>query len=381
MQHVDRESPFQYTSRIRQAAARLEAAGLDALVVTHLPNILYLSGLDASSAVAVLTREPRLHVLSDFRYAGALARQADVIGRDLMTPVVLETGAWAAAAADCLRGLAGAAIGVEGDSLTVSGARRLEEAVGVSGLTPAPGVIEGLRRVKDEDELAILREAGARLSDVARRLLLEGVVAVGRTEDDVAAEVDHRVRLAGFSRPAFDTIVASGPNSAFPHARPTSRRIEAGDPVVLDFGGVFRRYCVDLTRTLCPGGASSSLDRMYAAVVDAQRAALAAVGPGVEPTAVDAAARAVLARAGLAEAFGHGTGHGLGLEIHEAPRLGQPRPGVAPEPRLAPGVVCTIEPGAYVTGTGGIRLEDDVAVTATGFERLTDVPFGWPATH
>ncbi len=381
MLHVDRDTQFPYSSRIRQAAGRLGAAGLDTLVVTHLPNILYLCGLDASSAVAVLTREPRLHVLSDFRYAGALARQADVVGRDLISPVVLETGAWAPAVAECLRSTGGAIVGIEGDSLTVSAARRLEQAIGRGGLTPAAGVIEGLRRTKDAEELAILREAGARLSDVARRLLTEGVVAAGRTEIDVAAEVDHRVRLAGFSRPAFDTIVASGPNSAFPHARPTTRRIESGDPVVLDFGGVFRRYCVDLTRTLCPGGASSALDRLHAAVADAQRAALAAVGPGVEPTAVDAAARAVLTAAGLAEAFGHGTGHGLGLEIHEAPRLGQARPDVAPEPGLDPGVVCTIEPGAYVVGTGGIRIEDDVAVTATGFEPLTDVPLGWPSSH
>ena len=235
--------------------------------------------------------------------------------------------------------------------------------------------------MKDADELAILREAGARLSEVATAILDDQVVAVGRREVDVAAEVDHRMRRAGFSRPAFDTIVASGPNSALPHARPTGRRIEAGDPVVLDFGGVFRRYCVDLTRTLCPGGASPTLDRMHAAVADAQRQALSAVGPGVDPAAVDAAARETLARAGLGDAFGHSTGHGLGLEIHEAPRLGQRRPGAAPDAPLDPGVVCTIEPGAYVVGTGGIRIEDDVAVTATGHERLTDVPLGWASSH
>lgn len=381
MPHVDRESPFQYPSRIRQAAALLSAAGLDALVITHLPNILYLCGLDASSAVAVLTREPRLHVFSDFRYAAALAQQSDLMGRALMMPIVLESGAWARPVARCLASSGSAAVGVEGDSLSLSAARRLEEALGGGGAMPAPGLIEGLRRVKDADELTILREAGARLSDVASRVLTDGVVAAGRTEIDIAAEVDHRVRLAGFSRPAFETIVASGPNSAFPHARPTTRRIEAGDAVVLDFGGVFRRYCVDLTRTLCPGGAASALNLMHAAVAEAQRAALAAVGPGAEPTAVDAAARSVLARAGLAEAFGHGTGHGLGLEVHEAPRLGQARQGVAPDPRLEAGVVCTIEPGAYVVGTGGIRIEDDVAVTATGYELLTHVPPGWPSSH
>lgn len=364
----------------------MEAAGLDALVVTRLPNLLYLCGLDASSAVAVLTREPRLHVLSDFRYATVLARQADLVGRDLVTPVVLAGGTWSVPVADCLRAADAAVVGVEADDLSLNAARRLEEALDGAGgdgerpraLRPAPTIVEDLRCVKDAGELAILREAGARLSDVARRLLVDGVVAPGRTESDVAAEVDHRLRLAGFSRPAFETIVASGPNSALPHARPTARRLEAGDPVVLDFGGVFRRYCVDLTRTLCLGRASPPLARMHAAVADAQRAALAVIGPGIDPAAVDAAARETLAAAGLAEAFGHGTGHGLGLEVHEAPRLGQSRPGVVQERRLEPGVVCTIEPGAYVVGIGGIRIEDDVAVTATGHECLTDVPLGWP---
>jgi Xaa-Pro aminopeptidase len=272
-------------------------------------------------------------------------------------------------------------VGVEGDSLTLAAARGLEQAAQAAGhgmtLALAPGVIEALRRVKDADELAVLREAGARLSDVARRLLADAVLSPGRSEIEVAAEVDHRLRQAGFSRPAFETIVASGPNSALPHARPTSRRLEEGDPVVLDFGGVFRRYCVDLTRTLCLGRASPTLERMHTAVVEAQRAAMAAVGPDVDPAAVDAAARTTLAAAGLADAFGHGTGHGLGLEVHEAPRIGQSRPGSAQEALLEPGVVCTIEPGVYVVGTGGIRIEDDVAVTATGHERLTDVPLGW----
>jgi Xaa-Pro aminopeptidase len=375
------EDSFPYAHRIRQVAARLDVEGLEALVVTHLPNIQYLCGLETSSAVAVLTREPRLHVLSDFRYAASLDRQADVVGRDLMTPVVLATGGWEAPVAECLHAAAAVLTGVEGDTLSLNAARRLEEAGAVGGraltLRPVSGFVEDLRRVKDAAELAILREAGARLSDVARRLLADRVVAPGRTELDVAAEVDHRMRLAGFSRPAFETIVASGPNSALPHARPTSRRLEVGDPVVLDFGGVFRRYCVDLTRTLCLGRASPPLDRMHGAVAEAQRAALAVVGPGIDPTAVDTAARDVLAEAGLAEAFGHGTGHGLGLEVHEAPRLGRPRPGAPQERRLDPGVVCTIEPGAYVVGIGGIRIEDDVAVTATGHERLTDVPLGW----
>lgn len=385
MADVDPDDAFRYVQRIEAAAAQLETAGLAALVITHLPNILYLSGLDASSAVAVLAREPRLTVFTDFRYGAAVRRRAEELGNEVVTPVVLESGAWHEPVAQRLLASGGEVFGVEADSLTLSSARHLERAVCADGrarpLAAAPALVERLRRVKDADELGILRDAGARLSEVAAAILADRVVEAGRTEVEVAAEVDHRMRRAGFSRPAFETIVASGPNSALPHARPTRRRIEPGDPVVLDFGGVFRRYCVDLTRTLCPGGASPTLDRMHAAVAEAQRQALAAIGPGVDPAEVDAAARSTLADAGLGDAFGHGTGHGLGLEIHEAPRLGQRRPGAAPDAPLDPGVVCTIEPGAYVVGTGGIRIEDDVAVTATGHERLTDVPLGWASSH
>lgn len=374
--------PFPCAARIGRAAARLEAAGAEALLVTHLPNLLYLSGLDASSAVGLLTRDGRLHLFTDFRYAAALDAQQHEVG-DALVPHVLDAGPWTAPVlAEC--SAAGVELlAVEDDHLTLADARRLEQAAAAAGqactLVPGQGLVEHLRLVKDEGELAILREAGARLSEVARAILRDGVVAVGRQEIEVAADVDARMRRAGFSRPAFETIVGSGPNSALPHARPTERRLAPGDPVVLDFGGVFRRYCVDLTRTLCLGAASSALERMYTAVAEAQQAAFAVLAPGTAPSAVDGAARRVLEAAGLGEAFGHGTGHGLGLEVHEAPRLGRPRVSGPAESPLAAGTVCTIEPGAYVVGTGGIRIEDDVAITATGHERLTDVPLGWPS--
>ena len=214
-----------------------------------------------------------------------------------------------------------------------------------------------------------------------RGILADDVARPGRTELEVAADIDARVRAAGFSRAAFDTIVASGPRSALPHARPTDRRLERGDVVVLDFGGVYGGYCVDLTRTVCLGQPSAEVDRQYHAVLAAQQAGCAAVRPGVLPADVDRAARQVLEAAGLGEAFGHGTGHGLGLEVHEAPRLARPRPEDAAQPPLEAGVACTIEPGAYVTGRAGIRIEDDVVVTADGHEQITDVPLGWPTAH
>jgi Xaa-Pro aminopeptidase len=177
---------------------------------------------------------------------------------------------------------------------------------------------------------------------------------------------------AGFERPAFETIVASGPNSAYPHARPTDRRLSAGDLVVLDFGGVLDGYCVDLTRMAGIGQIGSASERLYGSVRDAHAAALGAVRAGVPGSDVDAAARQVLESNGLGAAFVHGTGHGLGLEVHEAPRLA--RATAVLGEMLEAGMVCTVEPGAYVEGVGGVRLEDDVVVTNGGSELLTDAP-------
>jgi len=198
-------------------------------------------------------------------------------------------------------------------------------------------------------------------------------VREGRTERAVAADIEEAMRAAGFSRPAFETIVASGPNSALPHARPTDRRIESGEPTVLDFGGVYDGYCVDLTRTVQLGAISQALGRLYHAVRAAQEAAIRAVRPGVAASTIDAAARSVLDGYGLGKAFGHGTGHGLGLEVHEEPRIAR---AVArqPDPLVEPGMVFTIEPGAYVPGVGGVRIEDDVLVTEDGCEVLTKPP-------
>ena len=211
------------------------------------------------------------------------------------------------------------------------------------------------------------------MSAVARDVPME--VRAGRTEREVALAIDARLLSAGFSKVAFDTIVAGGPNAALPHAHPGERRFIEGDLVVLDFGGVYDSYCVDLTRTVCVGRADRRTREVYAAVLDAHDRAIASVAPGRSRFAIDAAARDALAAHGLADAFGHGTGHGLGIEVHEDPRITRRRPDVDGARELvASGMVFTIEPGAYLPGWGGVRIEDDVLVTTDGAELLTSAP-------
>ena len=361
-------------TRVREAA---RAAGIDALVVTHLPNLQYLTGFTGSAGLArVLPRSCLLVV--DFRYVTAVTALTSSLG-GLVTLATFERS-YDEAVVDLLRREGSLRIGIEAAHLPVSRFNAISGGLAAwtrlpftspesaPALVPTERLVERIRIIKDELEIGILRDAGRRLGEIASRV--HGFVREGRTEHSVAADIDAAMREAGFSRPAFETIVASGPNSALPHARPTERAIQAGDPTVLDFGGVYDGYCVDLTRTVQLGAATGALRQLYAAVAEAQKAAIAAVRPGVASSAIDAAARSVLERYGLAEAFGHGTGHGLGLEVHEEPRIARQSPRL-PDPVVEPGMVFTIEPGAYVPGVGGVRIEDDVLVTETGCEVLT----------
>lgn len=373
-------------SRLAGVRRRLQRASVDALLVTHLPNVLYLTGLRATAGAVLVTRRQAILVV-DPRYVAAareLVRSASGRGRlrlEEASRAVDET------LADLIVGLGLRRVGIESPHLPVARFEALRRTVarrardearrrrgprpGVPRLQPTDGLVEAGRLVKDRREIATFREAARRLSDVAR--VVPTFLRPGRTEREVAADIDYAVRRAGFERSAFETIVASGPNSVHPHARPTDRRLHRGDAVVLDFGGVYDGYCVDLSRTACLGRPAGALERIHAAVVDAQEAAIRIVRPGVPASAVDAAARRVLERAGLGAAFVHGTGHGLGLEVHEAPRLGRAQPG-GPDPLLRAGMVMTVEPGAYVPGIGGVRVEDDVLVVARGREVLTDAP-------
>ena len=266
-------------------------------------------------------------------------------------------------------------MGIEAEHITVRQHNYLTNRMaGMGGprvLETTDGLVENLRSVKDPWEIARLREAAARLSDAAKCIIPKALAGI--SERDMAGLIEGELRRVGFDKPAFDTIVASGPNSAIPHYRSGDRSLETGDLVVLDFGGMLDGYAVDLSRTITIGPASERARRVLDDVVAAQLAAFSAVRVGRPATEIDEAARQVLERAGLGEAFSHGTGHGLGLEVHERPRVTRSRPNLPVEP-LEAGMVFTLEPGAYFPGWGGVRIEDDVVVTMAGPEWLTDVP-------
>jgi Xaa-Pro aminopeptidase len=261
-------------------------------------------------------------------------------------------------------------VGFEAAQVTVATLRSWQRVAPTPEWVPVDHLVERLREVKDSYEIGVLRRGGELISDVAAQL--SGIVRADRTELEVAELIDRAIRRAGFSRPAFDTIVASGPNSAHPHAHPGDRALSRGDLVVLDFGGRLDGYCVDLTRMAAVGPISPDAQALFDAVSAAHGAAVESVRPGVETWQVDRAARAVLETRGLGDAFLHSTGHGLGLEVHEAPRVGRVDP-EAPS-MLEAGMVFTIEPGAYLEHVGGVRVEDDVLVTEAGAELLTTAP-------
>lgn len=388
--------------RLRQA---LVDRDLDAVIVTHLPNVFYLTNFIGSSAIVVLTRDALLFI-TDFRYATSVAESwASPSGCPDATLVMVGTS-YDETLVDALRSLGARRIGFEAAHVPFGQHGRWVGGVGEDvTLVPTERLVEAERIRKDSEEVATLRSAAEMLTAAFPRMLAG--VQPGRTERQVAAHVEWIMKDAGFDRPAFDTIVASGPNGALPHARPGSRPLSPGDLVVLDFGGVYDGYCVDLTRTVSLGDPDAEARRVYAAVVEAHAAGVAACRPGATARDIDRAVRGTLERLGLGDAFGHGTGHGLGIEVHEEPWLrktkpperdaavlrpgsgqalrpgsgqAEDRPDTATTPApsgsdvaIEPGMVFTIEPGVYLPGWGGVRLEDDVLITETGSELLTQV--------
>jgi Xaa-Pro aminopeptidase len=368
-------------ARLRQAVL---AAELDGLIVTHLPNVFYLTNFLGTAGIAVAMRD-RLYLILDFRYASAAKELWDTPYGCPDAEIVMVDRTYDETLVSLIKRLQPKRLGIEGSNVSVNRANQFTRGIGTATeLVPTDSVVERLRIIKDAHEIDMLRRGARLLSPVAVEIISDA--KPGMKEQELAAKIDWRNKSAGFERCSFETIVASGPNSALPHAHPGERVLREGDLVVLDFGGVYGGYCVDLTRTVALGEPDAEMARVYQAVLDAQRAAIAAVKPGVRAGDIDAAARVTLARYGLAEAFGHSTGHGLGVEIHETPRIGPRREAAGdvpapPDEAIEPGMVFTIEPGAYLPGWGGVRIEDDVLVTSDGVEVLTNVPTSLTHTH
>ena len=360
-------APMDVAGRLDRLRAAFEKDSVDGLVVTAMTNIRYLTGFTGSSALLLVLGTEAV-LVTDGRYATQSAEQlaaAGVVVRIEIAPAVEQRRVAASSV-----GAAGPRrLGLEASHVTWARQRSFaadwfpsEELVATTGL------VESLRRVKDEGELGRLGRAAA-ISDLAlsevRPLLDDGL-----REVDLGRALDYEMRRLGADGPAFETIVACGPNAAMPHHRPGDRRIAAGEPVVVDFGAVYDGYRSDMTRTLWVGGVrDADLRRAIRVVTESQAAGVAAVTAGVAAAAVDRTCRDVIAAAGWGEAFVHGTGHGVGLDIHEAPSVA-----ATSVDTLQRGHVVTVEPGIYLPGLGGVRIEDTVVVTDVGSRPLTTTP-------
>jgi Xaa-Pro aminopeptidase len=343
--------------------ARLDRAGCDGLLVTHLTNIRYLTGFTGSAAL-LLVAPHRITFVSDGRYGEQAAEQLAQAGIDAEIEITgtEQRERVASAAAGITR------LGLESGAVSWSQLRSFTtEWFPDAELVPTEGVVEGLRRVKDAGEVARI-EAAATIADAALDAMW-GRLRDEPTERDFALELDDTMRRLGADDVSFETICASGPNAAKPHARPGDRRLRQGDLVVLDFGALLDGYHSDMTRSVSLGPPGTTEARLFEVVGEAQRRGAAAVAPGVDCAAVDEVCRSVIADAGWEERFTHGTGHGVGLDIHEAPRLAR-----TSDATLAAGEVVTVEPGVYLPGVGGVRIEDTLLVTADGARPLTHAP-------
>lgn len=357
--------PMDVAGRVDRLRARLDDAGCEALVVSELTNVRYLTGFTGSAGIVLVTADDLLFV-SDGRYRDQSADELAAAGVDARIEIV---------PADPDRVIAEAALGagvrrlgLEAASVTWAQQRRWASDLFTDGeLVPTREVVEGLRLVKDEGEAARIRAACA-IADAALAAT-RSRLADGPTEAEFALELDGTMRAMGAADVSFETIVASGPNGAKPHHRPGTRRIREGDLVVIDFGALVDGYHSDMTRTVAVGDVGEERRRMLDVVLTSQDAGVQAVVAGAEAAAVDRVCRDVIEDAGMGDAFLHGTGHGVGLDIHEEPRVSSRSTAT-----LVAGHVVTVEPGVYLPELGGVRIEDTVLVTDDGCDRLTLAP-------
>jgi len=337
----------------------MAAGNLDAVLVSDISNVFYLTGFTGSTAAAIVT-ETACWVLVDPRYS--VQARAECAR---CTVVEYSGKSTVAAVGELLDDLKPRRLGYEADHLTVSLYRLLRSRTdSTTALRSTRGLVEALRRVKDPGEIELTRKA-AGIADSAFRCVIREIRG-GMSEKDVALLVDSTLRKLGADKEAFDTIAASGPRAACPHASPTDALLEPGSLLALDFGARYRHYNSDITRTVCLGQPSAKQKEVYGIVLDAQIRAIDAIGPGKAGKDIDAVARDFITSKGYGDNFGHGLGHSLGILVHDGPALSRTSDVI-----LEPGMIVTVEPGIYIEGWGGVRIEDDVLVTESGAEVLT----------
>lgn len=352
-----------YHARQHKLAARLRQSGVDSLLVTHLPNIYYLCGFTGTAGVLLFLageRTPKLVFHTDGRYTQQAGEQVKgariVISR--RKPALLE-------ACERIRKTRLETLGFESEHLSHASYKQLTSVVrGKTRLKPLAGMVEALRAIKDAEEIEQLRASVLLSASLFQTAL--NTIRPGTAESLIAGELELQARRGGAEKMSFDTIVAAGPRSALPHGRASNQPIPAAGFIILDYGVILAGYCSDMTRTVHVGRASRGHRRMYQAVQEAQLASIEAVQPGIAAGEVDKAGRGLLKKAGYGAYFTHSTGHGVGIEVHEAPRLAKNQ-----TEKLAPGMVITVEPGIYIPEEGGVRIEDMVLVTESGHEVLT----------
>lgn len=354
--------------RLERLRARMAELKLEAMLITQPDNRRYITGFTGSTGTALVTASSALFI-TDFRYWEQVGQQCPDF------TLVQQKKTFKEAFRQAVRASGAQNVGIETRDVSVGLFQdmcdALEQKSGppLAELQPAADVIEPLRLIKDESEIASIARAAA-ITDQALAAAL-AVFTPGITETQASWEIERRMREAGASDVAFELIVASGPNAALPHARPSDRQLRLSEPIVIDIGAEVDGYRSDMTRTVCLGKQTPKFRRVYDVVLQAQEAALTAIKAGQLDRDMDALARKIISDAGFGSKFGHSLGHGVGLQVHEGPRLSH----LLAEPKpLRPGMVVTVEPGIYLPGWGGVRIEDLVVVTETGIRDLTSAP-------
>ncbi len=346
--------------RLTRLRESLVAQGLEALLISQPENRRYLSGFTGSSGWLLISAE-RSILATDFRYYEQVGREAPAFELAQIKTTFSKL------LPDLLAGMGVRRLGFESQHVTVDELDTWRQATEGVEWVPCKGLVEALRAVKEEPEVEALRRSVA-LTDAAFAHLME-VIRPGMTEQQAAWEIESYMRSHGASKVAFDLIVAAGPNGALPHARASDRIVQPGEPIVIDIGCVVDGYCSDMTRTICLGEPDPRYVAVWELVLRAQEAAKAAIRAGVPAVEVDGAARSLIAEAGYGEHFGHGLGHGVGLAVHESPKASP-----LSEDVLQAGMSLTVEPGIYLPGEFGVRIEDLVIVREEGVETLTNTP-------